>query len=124
MVDPNSLVMGNWDDFVAKHWNNIQGLPHLEGSAAKARWNDVFKKRYKQCNIVENWSGLGAGDEISKLSDEAWEEIISAHPDTAEFRLAPFEFAADIDCSDINPNWYLIMIFSRAQGFMKTINKQ
>jgi hypothetical protein len=69
-------------------------------------------------------SGLGAGDEISKLSDEAWEEIISAHPDTAEFRLAPFEFAADIDCSDINPNWYLIMIFSRAQGFMKTINKQ
>jgi hypothetical protein len=37
MVHPNSLVMNSWDDFVAKHWNNIQGLPHLEASAAKAR---------------------------------------------------------------------------------------
>ena len=96
MVDPNSQTMNSWDDFVNQLWNNSSGLPTLEASSAKARWNDVLKKRYKAWRLVCEWSGAG-GDGISELTEQAWQEIEQKHPECLQFKSAPFEFAKEMD---------------------------
>ena len=39
-----------------------------------------------------NWSGVG-GDGVGALSEQAWKEMIEAHPDTEEFQNFTFEYA-------------------------------
>jgi len=97
MVDPNSQAMNSWDDFVAKLWNCMPGIKPLDASAAKARWNDNLKRRYKNWLRVENWSGGGAEGIGGELSEEAWAELIAGCPDAAEFRNSRFEFATEMD---------------------------
>jgi hypothetical protein len=92
LVDPNSLAVDNWDLFVDQYWNKNKGLPHLDGKAVKARWNDKLKKRHKAWRTVCNWSGVG-GDGVGALSEQAWKEMIEAHPDTEEFQNFTFEYA-------------------------------
>ena len=70
--------------------------PTLEASSAKARWNDVLKKRYKAWRLVCEWSGAG-GDGISELTEQAWQEIEQKHPECLQFKSAPFEFAKEMD---------------------------
>ncbi len=94
MVDPNSNTMNDWNAFAEEMWNAVTGLPILTGQQAKTRWNDTLKPRHKAWQKLITFSGGGGNEDgVGSMTDEAWTEVITAHPEVAEFRHAPFEFA-------------------------------